>query len=78
MLITDDIFQAFLQCETKAHLKLAGSGRETNRRFPRGNATVSRPISGTTTYTCALIAAKTSAWSAWHCRKTSHTVCGVL
>ena len=24
MLITDDIFQAFLQCETKAHLKLAG------------------------------------------------------
>src|SRR4029453_18928181 len=25
MLITDDIFQAFLQCETKAHLKLAGA-----------------------------------------------------
>ena len=25
MLITDDIFQAFLQCETKAHLKLTGA-----------------------------------------------------
>jgi len=25
MLITDDIFQAFLQCETKAHLQLAGA-----------------------------------------------------
>jgi hypothetical protein len=25
MLITDDIFHAFLQCETKAHLKLTGA-----------------------------------------------------
>jgi hypothetical protein len=25
MLITDDIFYAFLQCETKAHLKLTGA-----------------------------------------------------
>ena len=25
MRITDDIFQAFLQCETKAHLKLLGA-----------------------------------------------------
>src|SRR5262249_48324219 len=33
MLITDDIFHAFLQCETKAHLKLAGAvGNQ--REFP--------------------------------------------
>jgi predicted RecB family nuclease len=33
MLITDDIFHAFLQCETKAHLKLAGAvGNQ--RQFP--------------------------------------------
>src|SRR6266571_1671602 len=28
MLITDDIFQAFLQCETKSHLKLSGAVRD--------------------------------------------------
>ena len=33
MLITDDIFQAFLQCETKAHLKLAGAAGD-QREFP--------------------------------------------
>ena len=33
MLITDDIFQAFLQCETKAHLKLAGTAGD-QRAFP--------------------------------------------
>ena len=33
MLITDDIFQAFLQCETKAHLKLAGAAGD-QRGFP--------------------------------------------
>src|SRR2546430_9577268 len=33
MLITDDIFQAFLQCETKAHLKLAGSAGD-QQAFP--------------------------------------------
>ena len=33
MLITDDIFQAFLQCETKAHLKLAGAVGD-QREFP--------------------------------------------
>jgi predicted RecB family nuclease len=33
MLITDDIFQAFLQCETKAHLKLSGAAGD-QRVFP--------------------------------------------
>jgi predicted RecB family nuclease len=33
MLITDDIFQAFLQCETKAHLKLSGAAGD-QRAFP--------------------------------------------
>jgi predicted RecB family nuclease len=33
MLITDDIFQAFLQCETKAHLKLSGAAGD-QREFP--------------------------------------------
>src|SRR2546429_7077003 len=33
MLITDDIFQAFLQCETKAHLKLAGAAGD-QQAFP--------------------------------------------
>ena len=33
MLITDDIFQAFLQCETKAHLKLSGAEGD-QRVFP--------------------------------------------
>jgi len=33
MLITDDIFQAFLQCETKSHLKLAGAVGD-HRAFP--------------------------------------------
>ena len=33
MLITDDIFQAFLQCETKAHLKLSGAVGD-QRAFP--------------------------------------------
>jgi predicted RecB family nuclease len=33
MLITDDIFQAFLQCETKGHLKLAGAVGD-QREFP--------------------------------------------
>src|SRR4029453_16773971 len=33
MLITDDIFQAFLQCETKAHLKLSGAVGD-HRAFP--------------------------------------------
>ena len=33
MLITDDIFQAFLQCETKSHLKLAGAVGD-QREFP--------------------------------------------
>jgi len=33
MLITDDIFQAFLQCETKAHLKRAGAVGD-QRAFP--------------------------------------------
>src|SRR5262249_46909001 len=33
MLITDDIFHAFLQCETKAHLKLAGAVGD-QREFP--------------------------------------------
>jgi predicted RecB family nuclease len=33
MRITDDIFQAFLQCETKAHLKLLGAAGE-QRAFP--------------------------------------------
>ena len=33
MLITDDIFQAFLQCETKSHLKLSGAVGD-QRAFP--------------------------------------------
>jgi predicted RecB family nuclease len=33
MLITDDIFQAFLQCETKSHLKLSGTAGD-QRAFP--------------------------------------------
>jgi hypothetical protein len=33
MLITDAIFHAFLQCETKAHLKLAGAAGD-QREFP--------------------------------------------
>ena len=33
MLITDDIFHAFLQCETKSHLKLAGAVGD-HRAFP--------------------------------------------
>src|SRR5947209_6151008 len=33
MLITDDIFQAFLQCETKSHLKLTGAAGD-QRAFP--------------------------------------------
>src|SRR5215472_8739363 len=33
MLITDAIFHAFLQCETKAHLKLAGAVGD-QRAFP--------------------------------------------
>ncbi len=33
MLITDNIFQAFLQCETKAHLKLSGPAGD-QREFP--------------------------------------------
>jgi predicted RecB family nuclease len=33
MLITDDIFHAFVQCETKAHLKLAGTAGD-HRAFP--------------------------------------------
>src|SRR5262244_604210 len=33
MLITDDIFHAFLQCETKAHLKLTGAVGD-QREFP--------------------------------------------
>jgi predicted RecB family nuclease len=33
MLITDEIFQAFLQCETKSHLKLSGAVGE-QREFP--------------------------------------------
>ena len=33
MLITDEIFQAFLQCETKSHLKLSGAVGD-QREFP--------------------------------------------
>ena len=33
MLITDDIFQSFLQCETKSHLKLTGAAGD-QRAFP--------------------------------------------
>src|SRR5712691_1033891 len=33
MLITDEIFQAFLQCETKSHLKLSGAAGD-QREFP--------------------------------------------
>ena len=33
MLITDEVFQAFLQCETKSHLKLSGAAGD-QRAFP--------------------------------------------
>src|SRR5262249_13663406 len=39
MLITDDIFQAFLQCETKAHLKLTGAVGD-HRAFPEWERTL--------------------------------------
>src|SRR5262249_34696252 len=39
MLITDDIFHAFLQCETKAHLKLAGAMGD-QREFSEGERTL--------------------------------------
>ncbi len=61
MLITDDIFQAFLQCETKAHLKLAGAVGD-QRGFPSGNATLSRTTSSNATGNGALIVEKPSVW----------------
>src|SRR6266850_4892058 len=39
MLITDDIFQAFLQCETKAHLQLSGAAGD-QRAFPDWECTL--------------------------------------
>ena len=39
MLITDDIFHAFLQCETKAHLKLAGAVGD-QQEFPEWERTL--------------------------------------
>ena len=39
MLVTDDIFQAFLQCETKAHLKFAGAAGD-HRTFPEWERTL--------------------------------------
>ena len=38
MLITDDIFHAFLQCETKAHLKLTGAVGD-QQAFPEWDRT---------------------------------------
>ena len=60
MLITDEIFQAFLQCETKSHLKLSGATGD-QRAFPIGNATLSRITSGNATGNCALLFEKPSA-----------------
>src|SRR5215470_11703561 len=39
MLVTDDIFQAFLRCETKAHLKFAGAAGD-HRTFPEWERTL--------------------------------------
>src|SRR4029434_4830623 len=39
MIITDDILQAFLQCETKTHLKLAGAVGD-QREFPEWERTL--------------------------------------
>jgi hypothetical protein len=63
MLITDDIFHAFLQCET-------------NGSFLSGNAIWLRTTSSNATDNGALIVAKPRVWEAVPCRTTLPTVGG--